>query len=111
MAHASGPLLSATARGSIADLLTFSRRKTGQQVRFQKRQEDFVTTGRAAARSTYSLAVAEWGLMDTETKKQWKLLAYSLEMTGYNLFMGLAIGEGVSSAYGQHLYGLFTLGS
>jgi len=37
---AKGPLLSKEARGTAADVLTFSKRSTGQQVRFQRKQKD-----------------------------------------------------------------------
>lgn len=110
MAKANGPLHSERASGTIANLLTFSQRSTGQQVRFQRQQQDFITTGRVIARTAYSAAVLEWLALDTDSKKQWKALASSLQMTGYNLFIKIYISEGVGSGYGKRLYGLFNLG-
>ncbi len=89
MAKITGPLGSITASGLIGPRLTFSNRKSGQQVRFQRSQKDFNSAGRAVVRSNYGQAVGAWGLLTNEEKHVWNLKAKSnhLKMSGWNLFM------------------------
>jgi len=44
------PLFSQSVSGTIADALTFSNRKTGQQVRFQRKQKDVLTAKNSSKR-------------------------------------------------------------
>jgi hypothetical protein len=64
MAKLKGPLLSLSASGTIADLLTFSERKSGSQVRFQKKQEDVITSGRTAQRQKFTTARDSWDIIE-----------------------------------------------
>lgn len=50
------PLMSEKASGTIAEGLTFSSRKTGPQVRWQKKQRDVLTAPREAVRLNFSCA-------------------------------------------------------
>lgn len=93
-----GPLFSTEARGSVTDSLTFSKRTSGQQVRFQRKQKDVITTGRTTQRSKFSAAILRWktrdfgvdefGLsffgMDTADFERIATLYY---ITGYNYFL------------------------
>jgi len=109
-----GPLLSLKASGSIAGNLTFSERKTGSQVRFQKKQKDVLTSDRVAHRARFLEAVASWNVLSEEEKLDYKHRAVSLAMTGYNLYLKEYLlappiiffpayyGEGI---YGDSIYG------
>jgi len=87
MAKVRGPLLSQTAQGSIHKNITFSVRKSGQQVRFQNKQSDVITSARIFHRSNYRLSVNAWNILNDAEKLDWKNLALRDHMTGYNLFM------------------------
>ena len=87
MAKVTAPLASIGASGSVHGTLTFSQRKSGQQVRFQKKQKDYVNDARQAARANYSAAVAAWRAMTTEEKAVYFTRAENMPMTGYNLFV------------------------
>lgn len=111
MAKVTTPLLSETAAGSVTPYLTFSRRKTGQQVRFQKRQKDFLTPGRESQRAAYREVVALWRALDTEEKQTWNESAAGKNYTGYNLFVKTNIGGTETSSYGLRFYGVFLYGA
>lgn len=52
----SAPLLSESASGSVGPFLTFSKRKSGQQVRFQTRQHYPATADQATQRAAFAKA-------------------------------------------------------
>lgn len=58
MAKLQAPLHSISARGTIAKNLTFSMRKSGAQVRWQKKQKDVETSARTVQRDKFKVAVA-----------------------------------------------------
>jgi hypothetical protein len=87
MAKIRGPLLSQEARGKIAERLVFSLRSSGQQVRFQKAQQDIITEARTNQRIIYSEAVEAWDILSDLEKLEWKVQAGKLKFTGYNLFV------------------------
>jgi len=87
MPKLTGPLLSLKASGSIAKNLTFSERKSGSQVRFQKKQKDVLTSDRVEHRARFLEAAAAWNALFEEEKLDYKQRAVSLAMTGYNLFL------------------------
>ena len=87
MAKVTGPLLSVEAKGSIAKNLTFSERKTGSQVRFQKKQKDVLTSDRVEHRARFLEAVASWHALTEEEKLTYNQRAKDLMMTGYNLYL------------------------
>lgn len=58
------PLQSFSAHGTIAGGLTFSQRKSGQQVRWQRKQKDVVTPARTAQRAEFLLGRESWGMYD-----------------------------------------------
>jgi len=59
-----GPLLSLEARGRFAGVLTFSQRKSGSQVRFQRQQKDVITSSRTTQRNKFIQAKEMWPLND-----------------------------------------------
>ena len=66
MAKVTGPLLSATAHGSIGPRLTYSKRTNCQQVRIQKKQSDIQSQLRLAQRLKFSISISWWHMMSLE---------------------------------------------
>ena len=87
MAKTVGPLFSQEAHGTIAEHLTFSKRKTCKQVRFQKKQIDVITDARTTHRAIFLDAVAAWNLLSAGEKAAYNTSAVPLRITGYNLFI------------------------
>lgn len=87
MARVIGPLMSQTAHGLIGERLTFSKRKTGQQVRFQRSNIDKKSFDQLRNREVYQDAYLEWNLLSVAEKNVWKAQAVGLELTGFNLFI------------------------
>ena len=83
MAKTSGPLLSNSAWGSIGERLTFSRRKTGQQARFQRAQKDANSADQLVQRVKYSLGLDLWRSLPDVEKGYWKTLANYLDLYLY----------------------------
>lgn len=75
MAKLEGPLLSLSASGSIGSELTFSRRRTIKQVRYQKKQKDRVTPGRTTQRSLFAMGVNWWHQLTTDEQDEWDEIA------------------------------------
>jgi hypothetical protein len=71
MAKLTGPLMSNTASGTLGPRLTFSQRKSGQQVRFQKKQKDVITDLRTAQREKFTTSTGWWNLLTLSEKKEW----------------------------------------
>jgi len=69
------PLMSADARGSIYSSLTFSVRKSGQQVRWQKKQKDVITPLRTAQRVKFNQGLLFWNSMPDNEKHYWQMLS------------------------------------
>ena len=67
MAKIAIPLMSLQASGTIGHFLTFSKRISGQQVRWQKKQSDVITSKRETQRAKFlssSIASRFWQLGD-----------------------------------------------
>ena len=71
MAKLTGPLLSFTASGSVGPSMTFSARKSGPQVRYQRKQADLVTADRTTERDYFIEAYEHWNTLSGEDKAQW----------------------------------------
>ena len=71
-----GPMHSDSARGTFGGLLTFSERKSGSQVRFQRKQKDKITASRTTQRNKFLQAKEMWGLMEFGT------IQYGFNLTG-----------------------------
>ena len=104
MAKLTSPLLSQTASGTIAGVLTFSSRKSGQQVRFQKKQKDVITSARTAQRALYSQAVSAWNLLTPTEKSNWTRQAKGQNLTGFNLYISIYLNTPPTTDY-RSLFG------
>lgn len=71
MAKLKGPLLSEDAHGSFGPRLTFSSRKSGSQVRYQKAQADRTTPARTTQRSFFSTSVGWWHELSAAEQAEW----------------------------------------
>jgi len=87
MAKSFGPLLSIEAHGKFGERLTFSKRESGQQVRFQRAQKDFLSAARITQRALYREAVESWRSLTDEQKYEWRVLAIGKHYSGYNLYV------------------------
>lgn len=114
MAKIGGPLMSDAASGHIGERLVFSRRASGQQVRFQRPQKDIVTLDRIVSRANYSAAVVAWNNLDGIMKEIWSNFSVGRGFTGYNLFVKMyltgEIADSDSAVFGFRNYGLFIYG-
>lgn len=68
MAKLNGPLLSLQAHGSIGPRLTYSERKSGSQVRFQRAQKDYVNLARSIQRGYFQTSAGWWSEMTAAEK-------------------------------------------
>jgi hypothetical protein len=89
MAKIEGPLMSIEAHGTIGSRLTFSSRKTGQQVRFQNRQVDAQSSAQLEQRYLFDLWRKRWSELSSASQKEYndRTISEQLNMTGYNLFI------------------------
>jgi len=114
MAKVTSPLLSETASGTVGDLLTFSVRKSGQQVRFQRKQKDVFSERREEVRERYRAAVDAWQLLSAPEKRLYTISAKRMQLTGYNLFLSLYLktqgAGGLVARYGLAKFGLTIYG-
>jgi len=115
MAKVKGPLLSINASGKIGERLTFSLRNSGQQVRFQRKQRDIITSSRTAQRTIYTAGILAWNNLTSGEKLTYVSLAYKMYMSGFNYFMQLyltgQIGVQDSAIYGVGIYGTAIYGT
>jgi len=79
MAKLECPLLSQDAHGTIGGVLTFSKRKTGNQVRHQLKQKDYENANREPIREAFALGVELWGSLPQDEKGLWD----QVEKKGY----------------------------
>lgn len=71
MVKLKGPLLSLSASGQVADILTFSKREKVNQVRYQRKQKDYVNLARETQRSFFQTAVSWWHELTDSEKSEW----------------------------------------
>jgi len=71
MVKVKGPLFSLNASGSVGDLMTFSARKSGPQVRYQKKQKDVITDDRTTQRGYFQEAFEHWLTLTEEEQEEW----------------------------------------
>jgi len=75
-----GPLFSLEASGSVGPRLTFSKRKSGQQVRFQRAQKDVITPKRTAQRLKFNQGLLLWNSLPDVEKHYWDMLSKDQEV-------------------------------
>lgn len=75
-----GPLHSDGASGTFGGQLVFSERKSGSQVRLQKKQKDKITTARTVQRNKFLVA-----------KEMWQFYDFGKIQFGFNLLGGQKI--------------------
>lgn len=80
MAKLTFPLMSLSAHGTIAKNLTFSERKTGNQVRWQKKQKDVLTTARETQRNKFKSYREAWDMFDFGVQEFGYILAGGKEI-------------------------------
>ena len=96
MAKLTGPLFSLDAHGSIDNALTFSKRKSGAQVRFQKKQKMTVPAyAQIDNQSLYRVAYARWLAFTDAQREDYRDLATQSgqAISGWNYFLGKAIAD------------------
>ena len=112
MVKVTAPLLSEKASGSVGVFLTFSERKSGSQVRFQKKQKDRQSEAQQDQRSWYLEAVAGWNELDGVGKANYNARAKTLIMTGFNLYIKEFVSSsGTTSIYGERIFGVLIYGN
>jgi hypothetical protein len=89
MAKIEGPLMSIEAHGSIGSRLTFSSRKSGQQVRFQNKQVDTKSAAQINRRKAFFIAKNLWFKISDAQRAKYNnyTIKHRLNITGYNLFI------------------------
>lgn len=101
--------MSESASGTVGGILTFSRRKSGQQVRYQRKQKDQLSNQRTIVRSAYQAGVSAWKLLSSAEKAQWTRNAKSQNLSGYNLYLSIFLGDNYpvlwAGHYGVRIYG------
>ena len=73
MAKLDGPLLSESAHGSIGKRLTYSRRSSGNQVRFQAANHDANSILQQTQRALFLVALGLWNSLTTEEQELWNV--------------------------------------
>jgi len=81
MAKSFGPLFSNIAQGTVGDCLTFSKRRSGQVVRVQRKQKDRVTPDRTVQREKFSLGLDLWRSLPDNEKNYWNILLKTGEVS------------------------------
>jgi len=71
MAKLTGPLLSLTAHGTVADVLTFSKRSSSNCCRYQSQQKDYENEARLKQRVVFWAAIQWWHDLNTAEKQEW----------------------------------------
>lgn len=92
MAKIKGPLLSVGAHGSIADILNYSKRQSGQQARKHHRPLVAPTGAQRGQRRLTEFLVAHWQNMSAADRATWETNAKAsgLGLTGYHYFLRTA---------------------
>lgn len=89
MAKTKGPLLSLDAHGSLSKLLTYSNRRSGQQVRKYNKPLVVPSAKQRGQRRLTEFLVAHWQNMSSATKATWEANAKAsgLNLPGYQYFL------------------------
>lgn len=92
MAKTTGPLLSLDAHGSLSKLLTYSNKRTGQQVRKYNKPLVTPSAKQRGQRRLTEFLVAQWQGMSAATKLTWETAAKASgrNLPGYQYFLSKA---------------------
>ncbi len=71
MAKLIGPLFSESAHGSIGKRLTYSKRNSGEQARFQRANHDRNSSTQQTQRALFLTALAAWNSLSNSEKQLW----------------------------------------
>jgi hypothetical protein len=96
MVKIKGALFSESASGSVTPCMTFSNRKSGQQVRFQRKQKTKTPSwAQSNEHNIYRTIYIYWLCITTAQKKIYNDLATqkNLHCSGWNYFLKLAIHD------------------
>jgi len=93
MAKITGPLLSVAAHGSIGNELTFSQRASGNQVRFQRKQKDIITTARTTKRNIFATGVEDWKIIFLGEREDYEKEAKKKLITPQNRYISDVIKQ------------------
>ena len=96
MVKTTSPLMSMEARGSIAKFLTFSERKSGSQVRWQKKQKNIQNKYKQTdVRSLYRLIYAKWLSLTEDEKNTYRNIARRSKkpLSGWNYFVRICTAD------------------
>lgn len=99
MVKIKGPLFSESASGTVADCMTFSKRKSGQQVRFQRKQKyNLPSWKQADNQALYRLAYARWLSFSQSERDIYNndLSIKNTSSSGWNLFLQKVISSPVT---------------
>jgi peptidoglycan/xylan/chitin deacetylase (PgdA/CDA1 family) len=66
-----GALYSFEACGTLGDVLVFSKRKTGQQVRYQRPPVDAKSDEQLTVRESFTFGTVLWSSMPLDEKNYW----------------------------------------
>ena len=72
MAKLIGPLFSESAHGSISKRLTYSKRKSGNQARFQRANHDYNSTSQQTQRALFLVALGKWNSLTNAHQTLWR---------------------------------------
>lgn len=88
-----GPLLSNNAHGSVANLLTFSKKKTHQHARNKQQSNKVITPRQQEWRFLLDFVSLKWASMSDEQKLTYSALAKSSNknLTGFQMFASYAL--------------------
>lgn len=75
MAKLKSPLFSHSASGKLGDVLTFSQRSLGSQVRFQRPQKDYLSVDRVIPRKFFSISVGWWNQLSLAEQTEWEVVS------------------------------------
>jgi hypothetical protein len=87
MAKTRGPLMSVTAHGSFADVLTYLAQNTRQIVKRKAAPSGTPSASQTARRLVYANGCAAWAGLSPGEKSAWSSLAHARKITPFNAFM------------------------
>lgn len=91
MPRVTGPLFSVTAKGTLADALTFQGGPSGVRVQKVPRHRDRDSNTQSIQRASFVSAVSQWHNLSEGTKATYEAEALQFHMTGYNRYIKLCL--------------------